>query len=204
MKVTTYTVSEKYNCFVWLPPRTSTNRMSWILNYFDFMSTILDSETKQIINQTNNPLTFGHELTFPPNYHTLDFICTVRHPYHQIFSAYKSTINPMKPPSIQDFEEFIYNRIIKPNLVQFLYANLFFDKSPNYIVRCENFYEDLLKIPFIKESDLNTSGVLQNFCSKRINGSFNKLNPDEFLIEPIKNLIYSHTEQSFNLFGYEK
>ena len=134
----------------------------------------------------------------------MDFICTVRHPYHQFLSAYNATINPLKTPTTKDFEEFINNRIINPKSVQFLYTNLFVDKSPNYIVRSENFYEDLLKIPFIKESDLNTSGVLQNFCTKRINESFNKLNPEEFLTQSIKDLIYSQTKQHFDLFGYQK
>jgi hypothetical protein len=75
---------------------------------------------------------------------------------------------------------------------------------PDYIIKTENLYEDLIKIPFIKESDLNNSGVLKNFCNKKINESSNKLNPEEYLTPHIKEIIYNISSDHFDLFGYEK
>jgi hypothetical protein len=78
------------------------------------------------------------------------------------------------------------------------------DRSPDYLIRTENLYEDILKIPFIRDSDLNTSGILKNFCDKKINQSYNQLNPEEYLTPRIKEHIHSLCSDHFDLFGYER
>lgn len=201
MKIETYTISEKHNAFVWLPPKCATNFISWVLAYFEFSSIAMDTETNQIHRIMPNQSThFGHSTILPPNHEELSFICAIRHPYHRILSMYQSQV---KDPSVGDFEKFIDERIIKNNLL-FKFSSSFNDRNPDYLIRTENLYEDIMKIPFIKDSDLNSSGILKNFCDKKINKSYNQLDPEEYLTPHIKEIIHSISSDHFDLFGYEK
>jgi hypothetical protein len=203
MKIETYTISEKHKTFVWLPPKCATNLISWVLAYFEFSSVAMDTETNQIHKIMPNQTThFGHNTIFPPNHEELSFICAIRNPYHRVLSMYQSHA---KDPSVENFEKFIDERVIKnTNLPIFKFSSFFEDRTPNYLIRTENLYEDIIKIPFIKDSDLNSSGVLKNFCDKKINKSYNQLKPDEYLTPHIKEIIYNFSSDHFDLFGYER
>jgi hypothetical protein len=163
----------------------------------------MDTETNQIHKIMPNQTThFGHNTIFPPNHEELSFICAIRNPYRRVLSMYQSHA---KDPSIENFEKFIDERVIKnTNLPIFKFSSFFKDRIPNYFIRTENLYEDIIKIPFIKDSDLNSSGVLKNFCDKKINKSYNQLNPDEYLTPHIKEIIYNISSDHFDLFGYER
>lgn len=201
MKIETYTISENHNAFVWLPPKCATNFISWVLAYFEFSSVAMDTETNQIHRIMPNQSThFGHSTILPPNHEELLFICAIRHPYHRILSMYQSQA---KDPSVGDFEKFIDERIIKNNLL-FKFSSTFNDRNPDYLIRTENLYEDIIKIPFIRDSDLNSSGILKNFCDKKINKSYNQLDPEEYLRPHIKEIIHNISSDHFDLFGYEK
>jgi hypothetical protein len=204
MKIEFYTISEKHKSFVWLPPKCATNFISWVLAYFEFSSVGIDRETNQIHKIIQNKLIhFGHSTIFPPNNEELLFICGIRNPYHRVLSMYQSQA---KDPSIEDFEKFI-DEIIMKKLVYdslFKFSSFFNGRIPNYLIRTENLYEDIIKIPFIKDSDLNSSGILKNFCDKKINKSYNQLNPDEYLTPNIKEIIYNLSSDHFDLFGYER
>ena len=203
MRIDTYTISEKHKAFVWLPPKCATNFVSWVLAYFEFSSVAIDTETNQVHRIMPNQSThFGHSTIFPPNHEELSFICTVRNPYHRVLSMYQSQV---KNPSVSDFEKFIDERIVKNNNTPlFKFSSFFSKKNPDYLIRTENLYDDIIKIPFIRDSDLNTSGVLKNFCDKKINKSYNQLNPDEYLTPNIKKIIHNLSSDHFDLFGYER
>ena len=203
MKIETYTVSEKHKAFVWLPPKCATNFISWVLAYFEFSSVAMDTETNQIHKIMPNQSThFGHSAILPPNHEELSFICAIRNPYHRVLSMYQSHA---KDPSIENFEKFIDERIIKNSHNPiFKFSEILNNRSPDYLIRTENLYEDILKIPFITDSDLNSSGILKNFCDKKINQSYHQLNPEEYLTPRIKEIIHSLSSDHFDLFGYER
>ena len=202
MRIQTYTISEKHKSFVWLPPKCATNFISWVLAYFEFSSVAMDTETNQIHRIMPNQSThFGHSTIFPPNHEEFSFICAIRNPYHRVLSMYQSQV---KDPSVGDFEKFIDERIVINKLLLFKFSSSLNDRSPDYLIRTENLYEDILKIPFIRDSDLNSSGILKNFCDKKINQSYNQLNPEEYLTPRIKEIIHSLSSDHFDLFGYER
>ena len=203
MRIETYTISEKHKTFVWLPPKCATNFISWVLGYFEFSSITMDTETNQIHKIRPNLSThFGHSTILPPNHEELLFICAIRHPYHRILSMYQSHA---ENPSVENFKKFIDERIVKNyHIPMFKFSSFLKDRSPNYLIRTENLCEDILKIPFIKDSDLNSSGVLKNFCERKINKSYHQLNPEEYLTPDIKEIIHNLSSDHFDLFGYER
>jgi hypothetical protein len=212
MIIRTYTISEKHKSFIWLPPKCATNLISWVLSYFEFSSVEVDIETNQIQkilpNQTSH---FGHGTILPSNHTELDFICAIRHPYERVLSMYQHTSslrNSFESPSVLNFEKFIDERIIKKSQGMgfsfFEFSETFKIRKPDYLIKTENLYEDLIKIPFIKDSDLKNSGILKNFCDKKINKSYNQLNPQEYLTPHIKDIIYNNSSAHFDFFGYEK
>jgi hypothetical protein len=198
----TYNISEKNNALVWLPPKCASTSISWVLSYFEFSTVEFNVETNEVLRVFNNQLHFGHNMSYPPNYSNLTFICGVRNPYNRILSFYQS--NSMNF-SVSNFERFIEERIVKnPNNVSWDYVGLFNEKLPDYFIRAENVYEDLTKIPFIGQSELNNSGVLEIFCDKKLNQSSTQLSFEEYLTPNVKQVIQEIFSKQFELFGYEK
>lgn len=220
MKIQTYTVSEKHKTFVWLPPKCATHLISWVLSYFEFSSIAINTDTNQTHRILGNEkIHFGHNTVLPPNHNELSFICVIRHPYQRVLSMYQyahqvskvfmhQVENNFETANVDNFEKFINDTIVKNgqenNSTFFGFSETIKHRMPNYIVKTENLYEDLIKIPFIKESDLNNSGILKNFCDRKINKSFIQLNPEEYLTPHIKEIIYNISSDHFDLFGYEK
>jgi hypothetical protein len=202
MKLEGLNVSEKNKTFFWLPPKCASTSLSWVLSYFEFSSIAIDVDTNEIQRISLNQTHYGHSMIYPSNYSELTFVCAVRNPYHRTLSMYKSH---SKDLSVNNFENFINEKLLKnENLNTLKITGLFTKKIPDYYIRTENIYEDLIKIPFIGESELNTSGVLKTFCLKKMNMSFNQPNPEEYLTPRIKETIYEIFSEQFELFGYEK
>jgi hypothetical protein len=205
MKIESYTISEKHKSFVWLPPKCATNFISWVLAYFEFSSIQIDTETNKIhtirLNQYGH---FGHSTFLPPNHEELSFICAVRNPYHRVLSMFQSQFDGQL--TVENFEKFINERLTFNSRGPIFnkFSEILHGRRPNYLIRTENLYEDILKIPFIRDSDLNTSGILKNFCDKKINQSYNQLNPEEYLTPRIKEIIQNLCSDHFDLFGYER
>lgn len=205
MKIESYTISEKHKAFVWLPPKCATNFISWVLAYFEFSSIQIDTETNKIhtirLNQYGH---FGHSTFLPPNHEELSFICAVRNPYHRVLSMFQSQFDGQL--TVENFEKFINERLTFNSRGPIFnkFSEILHGRRPNYLIRTENLYEDILKIPFIRDSDLNTSGILKNFCDKKINQSYDQLNPEEYLTPRIKEIIQNLCSDHFDLFGYER
>lgn len=195
-------ISEKYNSFLWLPPKTASSHTSWVLAHFDFDLYYYDSELKEfLLIQTDGPH-FGHSFNMHPNHENMNFICTMRNPYHRVLSHFKSSRAPFSPHlNPKEFEEFVKIQVMEKN--RFMDYDIFRDKFPDYVIRSENYYEDLLNIPFIKESKLYKTGILSQMCEKRLNKTYEVEN-DKFLTQYVKDMIYEKYKKHFELFGYEK
>lgn len=140
--------------------------------HFDFGNYWHDgNEYKPIKFHTTH---FGHETFLPPNHEELDFIFLTRHPYERIISYYLSVQNEVEEyPNPEQVEIFLEKNLFSnPDQLMYKSFNLIQDRKPNYVVKLENLYEDLLKIPFVKNSKLYGSGILEEMCRKKINDSF--------------------------------
>jgi hypothetical protein len=82
--------------------------------------------------------------------------------------------------------------------------NKFNERTPDFLIRTETIYDDLLKIPFIKNSKLNQCGILEEMCRKKINSSFESEEDEKLLSLEIKTKIYSFFKPHFEIFNYSK
>lgn len=104
----------------------------------------------------------------------------------------------------EDFNNFLEKQVITNKNFNWIISETLGDINPTYIIKKENLYGDLLKIPFISESNLNQCGILKEMCNKKINSSFEIKYRDEFLDNQNKNLIYDFFEKDFDYFKYSK
>jgi hypothetical protein len=195
-----YNISQKNNTFVWLPPKCATTSISWILSYFEFSTVEFNVGTNEVIRILNNQVHFGHNMIYPPNHSNLTFLCAVRNPYNRVLSIYQSS---SKEYSVSNFEKFFDERILNNKNLDWDYSKLFNERLPDYIIRTENLYEDLTKVPFINESELTSSGILKIFCDKKLNQSFTQLPIQEYITPNIKQSIQQIFSKQFDLFGYD-
>lgn len=204
MHLSIYTFSENYNSFIWTPMKTASSHASHVFSHFDFITISKNLNTGVIINQSTDFINFGHALHFPPNHSNMSFICTIRHPYHRVFSLFsKRFLDPSEKPRIEEFEDFFHERI--ENGVEFTKTiNMFDERVPDYVLRSENLYEDYLKIPFVMESKLNKCGILEDICNRKINKGYGNIDSESYLTPSVKGKIYKMFQSHFELFGYEK
>lgn len=199
----TFTISEKYNSFLWLPPKTASSTLSWILAFFDFSHFIeIDGNLKFF---KDNLIHFGHETHFPPNYEKMSFILSTANPYDRVFSLFKmGHLERQEKITKEDFNTFLEKQVITNKNFNWIISETLGDRNPTFIIKKENLYGDLLKIPFISESNLNQCGILKEMCNKKINSSFEMKYRDELLDNQNKNLIYDFFKKDFDYFKYSK
>lgn len=196
------TISKKYNSFVWLPSKTGSNTLSWILSFFEFdMFKIIDGK---LILSYEGLTHFGHETHLPPEHEKLTFICSLRNPYERFFSFFKlSCRNRPELLTEENFRKFLDYEFYNVNSTIHKSKNIFESRIPDYLVRTENLYSDLIKIPFIRESKLHKSGILEDMCNMKKNKGLD-LNSDEYLPNEYRELIYKEYQKHFILGGYSK
>ena len=126
------------------------------------------------------------------------FIATIRNPYTTLFSEYSSDrkITP------EGFKEYLETRFINLKKVDGFFSR--WERMPDYSIRVENVLEDYLKIPFIKESDLNKSGQLKSIIDSKPNKNRYNLPWKDFYDKKTADLVYYNTSHYFDMFGYDK
>lgn len=199
-----YNISETYKYFFWAPPKTGSSHATWILNNFDFNYYLMSSDRK-IIKETNLETKHCHTTSLFEGHENYKLICTARHPIRRIFSAFVFNNHEKK---LTDFSKTAF---IKFFIKQFdTGGGVFFDgiyfseRIPDYFLKTENLYEDYLKIPFIKESELNTSGKLREMCQEKKN-SFHKdeLNPYDYFTADMIDAVYYRYKKYFEILNYD-
>lgn len=196
-------ISKENNAFVWFPIKTASSMSSWILGHFDFSLYYYVEEISEFMEVGTDLSHFGHSTFLHPGHQKMDFICTMRHPYQRVFSLYKSsTFQFSNNFNRENFERFVDRIVLSNN--SFRDRQQFEERFPDYVIKAENFHEDILKIPFIRNSKLYECGILDDMCKKRINRSFDTDKEKEFFTPEIKEKIYEWFKPHFELFGYEK
>lgn len=185
-------ISDKHKAFFWTPEKTASNLASIVFDNFDFYA--YDTKRKQ---KVSNGVKHFHSNCFFEGHEEYDFILTCRNPYDRFLSA-------------KGYNTMTYDRFKSDLEIYFsdlgghirLMKNLSIRK-PDYIIRTENILEDYLKIPFIKDSELNKSGQLEKILNTKINATtFEK--SKEILDTQLADLIYYNNIIFFDLCGYEK
>ena len=181
--------------------KTGTVNASWIFTYFDFQTYTRNFDSDGNFKEISNPaMSAVHSFYLPPEIGTPKIIVTTRNPYDKVLSRFLFTWTRNETPSYQDFLNNLLNSI-QHNNPMLIYPS---ELIPTYTIRLENMYEDYMKIPFVKDSNLNKSGILLEMCNKKINEARIKVNKDDFLTQEAKDLIYNFLKNQFELFGYQK
>lgn len=198
-----FTLSKKNNCILWLPPKSASTLLSWILFHFEFHKYFFNPETNELIQEEQFLIHLGHHLKLPPNHISMDLLCAVRNPYDKVLSFSKMHVTDKEDFSKEFFEKNLENILRNPNSLLFQSSKIFEQRIPNLIVRAENLYEDLIKIPFIRDSKLNNCGILEEMCSNKLNKTFD-IDHNSILTPTTKEKIYETFRNEFELFGYSK
>ena len=199
----TFTISENYNSFLWLPAKTASSTLSWIFAHFDFHHYI--EENGKIKLFRDGLVHFGHETNFPPQNENMSFIVSIANPYDRVFSLFKMGNTERKDNFTKDdFDMFVSNHVFNNKNISWKVSVLLSERKPNYVVRKEYLFEDLLKIPFIKSSKLNHCGILEDMCNKKINSSFEYELKQKFFDYSTKEKIYEFFKSDFEYFDYSK
>lgn len=197
------TYSEKEKMVLFLPEKTGTKHASFLFNYFDFTTDIFN-ENEEIIYR-NNFVEHHHGMEILKRFETYSIIRTARNPYSRLVSAYYhlKKITEFQGKPMSDFKSYFSKRVSEK---QYFYNNGFFlGKTPTYFLRVENLYHDYIKIPFIKNSKLNKSGLLYEICNKKLHSnSENTKSMKEYYTKDMADYLYTNFKSYFDLLGYDK
>lgn len=201
MRVENYIYSKTFDYFLVLPMKTASTTATWVFTYFDFCTySRVFSEDGNFKEIPNPAISMLHSFYVPPEIEAPKIIITTRNPYHKTLSNFLFRWKKDEMPTPIDFENFIINAIEHNDHTLTFPDNI----NPTHIIQMENVYEDYLKIPFVKNSKLNSTGILQEFLEKNINQNLIKVDKDKFLTEKNKEMIYSFLTNQFEIFGYQK
>lgn len=175
----------------WFTPiRTATRSCNQIMDYFGFD-----------INR-------NHDDNIVEDLSMCTFIMNVHNPYKRLFSIY-NLHKYHNPDSEFEFQDWVsmtleeLNEKNNPQQISLFYYYKLFSKKPDYIVKVENLFYDLMKIQFIN----------QNYSDKLKNIFDNYVLKNEFeegrdwkskYNENFSNLIYHKLRDDFEIFGYDK
>lgn len=197
-----YTISFKFDSFLWLPAKSASTTLSWIFRYFDFQRYKLDNNQFTPIN--NQTIHLASVMNFPPNHEKFSFICSIRNPYESIFSYYKMAYSNHKEFGNRNNSQNFVNHILEDyNSLLTRHLLLIEKRIPDYIIRKENLYEDISKIPFVRDSNIYQCGVVEEMCQKKLNISSDLTFENFFSDEQIQK-INSMYYKIFELGNYEK
>jgi hypothetical protein len=211
---TVYTFSTTHECYLWTPAKTGSNHADFIFNYYDFGSLVIKKSDETVLfDPEQNVIMHSHQFNMLPEHATYKIICTARNPYTKLYSFYNHVkkLENMYQFGLTTFKGFVMNtdtNTEKYQEIQNILDNFFSEvtgpKIPDYFIRVENLYEDYLKIPFVSGSTLNTSGILQEICLKKLHVRLPELNINNYVDQELQEFISTKYDFYFDLLGYSK
>ena len=186
-------ISEKHNCFLWLPVKTASSHAAHVLTHFEFSHVICDYYRRRIQLKTDS-LQHHHGLSLFDGHENYKLITTVRNPYSRMVSIYEWMSVSREIRSFEVFMDDYKKRPVQP---------IFDKRIPDYTLRQENLFDDYLKIPFVRDSKLNESGVLKELCDKKINKGRERKPVKDYYNQDTANIVYTNYKEYFDLFGYD-
>jgi len=204
-------ISYRYRCFLWLPPKTGTMRACDIFKCFDFISRDEFTVGNDKINPKVDKLVHNHHMNIFEGSENYRLICTARNPYSWMVSYYKMCSNELKIEMKENFINFL-ERFFYPNVFDKIYSEERFSlnenwrlRKPDYYIRMETMYEDYLKIPFIKDTEIYKNSKLKDMCnSKKNENNLDLRHWKNFYTEESANIVYHNFEDYFEMLEYDK
>jgi len=181
--------SDKHRILWATPPRTATRSCIPIQKYFKF------------------DVSGNHGLNIPDDKKDYFFIFNTRNPYIRMISIYHLYCFHFKliPNNFNEWiREKLYEEIKYPikTLNYEIFLSKKINKTPNLIVKVENLYSDILKIPiFTDNSDELFNIVNSNILNNRYSSDYNY---KEHYDQDLANYVYSYLEEDFVYFNYNK
>lgn len=200
IRTQTINISHKLKYFTWTPARTGSHTFTNILTQLGFESSEINVETNQIVSHNPKPL-HNHTSILFENHEQYKFITSVRNPYSMVMSQVGAAIE--NDPEITRMR--IENMMQNPNNF-FGYCVHYHNRVPDYAIRIENLYEDWIKIPFVKNHELNLSGELKKLTETKLNSRPN-LEGDywkKYYNQSLADLVFYNHPNTFELFGYDR
>ena len=188
--------NDKYK-LVWIAPeRVGSRSTAKIFSYCGFMC-----RGKQL--SVANALNYTHNSEIPPKYKDYQIVCSGRNPYSRTLSVYKNFVSSYLDITFKDYvigitsgkpEEIFEDGVSKYST----FVNPVLEKQPEYVIRLENIFEDLKKLPFIYNH--LTEQQLEMMCEhgKEIDEW------ESHYDQEMKDLVYQHLKHQFDMWGYEK
>ena len=189
-------VNEKYR-LVWIAPERSGTRS--LVRIFTFCGFVCKGR----------PLNLGygfhytHNWEIPEKYKDYKIISSARNPYSRTLALYKNFVYGFEDIT---FREYILGltcgkpeeNLIDGNSKYSTFTNPLFEKQPEYIIKLENFYEDIKKLPFIFNH--LTEQQLETMCEhgKEIEEW------ESHYDQEMKDLVYEHLKHQFDTWGYDR
>ena len=194
-------ISEDFKSFFWAPPKTGSMHAITIFSCLPFRFLECSYE-RNIIYRSENFPHHDHNLSLFQGHEDYDLISTARNPLTRLISIYQHQ-NRTNETSIMGFRKFFSEEYCKNPFGFFTSGINNLSRVPDYFIRIENMFEDYMKIPFISESKLAKSGLLEEICNKKKNASPNSLNPNECYTNDMIDFVYSNHKWYFDKLGYK-
>jgi hypothetical protein len=189
-------ISEEHKTFLWLWAKTGTSHLKQNMKYFGFNFYMFDGGKRSFLSKG---ITQQHTCQLFEGHHDYKMLATARNPYSRYVSFY--IMAKKDEATIENFDDFLETQI-------FHHTNFdcvtFHDRIPDYFVRVENLFEDYSKIPFVVKSDYYKSGLLEEFCNKKINKSKFEVDWKDYYNQSMADLVFYNTQNYFEILGYDK
>ena len=192
-------VIKKYE-FIWIAPeRVGSRSAAQIFSFCGFMN-----GEKQI--GVSSSMTHTHNSAIPEEFKDYRIICSARNPYSRTLSLFKNFTERGENGYHKSFRQYVLDltcgkpeeKFINGDSTYNIFVNPTLEKQPDYVIRLENFCEDMKKIPFIFNH--LTEKQLEMLCEhgKEIDEW------ESHYDQEMKDLVYKHLKHQFNMWGYER
>jgi hypothetical protein len=187
-------INEKYG-FVWIAPeRTGSRSTARILSFCGFKS------RGNPVCGTNN-YDYTHNYNIPQKYDGYKIICNARNPYSRTVSLFKNYSYEEKVFNKETFKKYLDELTYetKKSKHKFeVFITPVLNIKPDYVIRLENFREDIMKLPFLFNH--LTEEQVEQMCDhgKEIDEW------ESFYDQDMKDFVYKHLKHQFDMWGYEK
>ena len=181
--------SDKHKILWATPMRTATRSCIPIQKYFGF----------EVYGQ--------HDLKIPKDKDGYFFVLNTRNPYIRMVSIYHLFCNNfgLIPNNFNNWiREKLAEEIKYPNqtLDYQIFLKKKISKTPDLIIKVENLYSDILKIPIFTDNSDELFDIVNN--SILTNDYSSGYDYREFYDQDLADYVYSHLEEDFVYFNYNK
>jgi hypothetical protein len=146
---------------------------------------------------------YTHNIGIPEGCEDYKVLMQIRNPYSRIVSMWNLECvieNGSEYKIIKNFDEFATNRIFVE------YTQALGIKIPNYLVRYENFIEDVTNLPFVDTKDPVVKNIFNDciFTNSHQSGISRHKNWKSYYNQYLADIVHENNKKQFEAFNYSK